>query len=91
MTQDTESRIKFPEERFDGTNTLLTQTEEQAIADNLVEYHDIFARHRTDIGMKMKFKVKLTPKDDKADYSENLPTTIELKDYLNFELALMHK
>ena len=65
--------------------------EKQAIEDILVEYHDIFARHRMDIGMNTEFKVKLTPKDDKADYSQNLPMPIHLKEDLIVELALMHK
>ena len=63
--ESTESRSKFLK-RFDWTDTLLTETEKQAIEDILVEYHDIFARHRMDIGINTEFKVKLTPKDDKA-------------------------
>ena len=58
---------------FDWTDTLLTEVEKQAVEDILVEYHDIFARHRMDIGTNTKFKVKLTPNDDKAVYSQNLP------------------
>ena len=52
--------------RFDWTDTLLTETEKQAIEDVLVDYHNIFIRHRMDIGMNTEFKKKLTPKDDKA-------------------------
>ena len=55
--------------RFDWTDTLLTETENQAVEDILVDYHDSFARHRMDFGMNTEFKVKLTPKDDKAVYS----------------------
>ena len=88
---DTESQIQFPEERFDWTDTQLTETEEQSIKDILVDYHDILTRHRTDIRMKTEFKVKLTPKDDKTDYDQSLPTPVDLKDDLNVELALMHK
>ena len=88
--ESTESRNKFLK-RFDWTDTLLTQTEKQAIEDILVEYHDIFARHRVDIGMNTEFKVKLTPKDDKAVYSQSLPMPIHLKEDLIVELALMHK
>ena len=77
--------------RFDWTDTLLTDTEKQAVQDILVEYHDIFARHRMDIGMNTEFKVKLTPKDDKAVYSQSLPMPIHLKEDLIVELALMHK
>ena len=88
--ESTESRNKFLK-RFNWTNTLLTEMEKHAIEDVLVEYHDIFARHRMDIGMNTEFKVKLTPKDDKAVYSQSLPRPIHLKEDLIVELALMHK
>ena len=44
-----------------------------------------------DIGMNTEFKLKLTPKDDKAVYSQSLPIPIHLKEDLIVELALMHK
>ena len=88
--ESTESRNKFLK-RFDWTHTLLTEKEKQAIEDILVGYHDIFARHRMDIGMNTEFKVQLTPKDDKAAYSQSLPMPIHLKEDLIVELALMHK
>ena len=87
---NTESRTKLLK-RFNWTDTLLTETEKQAVEDILVEYHDIFARHRMDIGMNTEFKVKLTRKDDKSVYSQNLPMPIHLKEDLIVELALMHK
>ena len=87
---DSESRTEFLK-RFDWTDTLLTETEKQAVEDILVEYHDIFAGHRMDIGMNTEFKVKLTPKDDKAVYSQSIPMPIHLKEDLIVELALMHK
>ena len=67
------------------------KTEKQAIEDILVEYHDIFARHRMDIGMNTEFRVGLNPKDDKAVYSQSLPMPIHLKEDLIVELVLMHK
>ena len=63
--ESAESRKKFLK-RFDWTDTLLTETEEQAMEGILVDYHDIFAGHRMDIGMNLEFKVKLTTKDDKV-------------------------
>ena len=87
---DNESRIEFLK-RFDWTDTVLNEKEKHAVEDNLVEYHDIFARHRMDIGMNTEFKVRLTPKDDKAVYSQSLPMPIHLKEDLIVELALMHK
>ena len=44
-----------------------------------------------DIGTNTEFKVKLTPKDAKAVYSQSLPMPIHLKEDLIVELALMHK
>ena len=41
--------------------------------------------------MNKEFKVRLTPKDDKAVYSQSLPMPIHLKQDLIFELALMLK
>ena len=76
---------------FDWTNTLLTETGKPAVEGILVEYHDIFARHGMDIGMNTEFKVKLTPWDDRAVYSQNLPMPNHLKEGLIVELALMHK
>ena len=87
---DIESRMEILK-RLDWTVTVLRDTEIQAIEDVLVEYHDIFARHRMDIGMNTEFKVKLTPKEDKAVYSQSLPVRIHLKEDLIVELALMHK
>ena len=88
--ESTEFRNNFLK-RFDWTDTLLTETEEQAIEDILVDFHDIFARHRMDIGMNTEFKVKLTPKDDKAVNNQSLPMPIHLKEDLIVELAQMHK
>ena len=77
--------------RFDWTDTLLTETEKQAVEGIVVDYHDIFARHKMDTGMNTEFKMKLTPKDDNVVYSQSLPMPIYLKEDLLVELALMHK
>ena len=65
--------------------------EKQSIEVFLVDYHDIFARHRMDIGMNTEFKLKLTPKDDKVVYCQSLPMPIHLKEDIIVELTLMHK
>ena len=87
---DVESRMKFLK-WFDWTDTLLTEPEKHAGENILVEYHDIFARHRMDIGMNTEFKLRLTLKDDKAVNSQSLPMPIHLKEDLLVELALKHK
>ena len=85
-----ESRMQFLK-RIDWTYTLLTETGKQAVEDIPVEYHDIFATHKIDIGMNTELKVKLTQKVDRAVYSQNLPVAIHLKKDLIVGLALMHR
>ena len=48
---------------------MLQPAELARIEDLLVEFNDIFARHRFDLGMNEDFKVKLTSKDDSPAYS----------------------
>ena len=72
-------------------DTMLTETEKQAVEKILVENHDFFATHRLDIGLNTEFKVRLLPKDDKAVYSQSLPRAIHLKEDLIVELALVQK
>ena len=57
----------------------------------IVEYNDIFARHRLDIGINNSFKVKLTPKDERPIHTQSLSVPINLKEDLTVELALMHR
>ena len=65
---DIESRKQFLA-NFDWADSTLNPTEIAQIEELLVEFHDIFARHRFDIGMNEDFKIKLTPKDDSLAYS----------------------
>ena len=69
---------------------MLQQHEIRQIETLLVEFHDIFARHRFDIGVNEEFTVKLTPKD-KSAYSQSLPTPVNLKEDMLIEMALLHK
>ena len=87
---DAKSRKAFLS-NFDWTDTTLSQEEQKQIEEILIEFHDIFARHRFDIGTNREFKVKLTPNDDRPAYSQSLPTPINLKDDITVELALLHK
>ena len=88
--EDSESRRQFLT-NFDWTDSTLQPHEIARIEDLLVEFHDIFARHRFDIGMNEEFTVKLTPKDDSPAYSQSLPTPINLKEDILVELALLQR
>ena len=77
---------------FDWPDTTLSPERQEEIEEILIEFHNIYARHRLDIGTKREFKVKLTPIDDRPAYGQNLPlTSINLKDGITVELALLHK
>ena len=87
---DKESRRDFLS-NFDRKDSMLQHHEIKKIESLLVEYHDIFARHRFDIGMNEDFMIKLTPKDDSPAYSQSHPTPVNLKEDILVELALLHK
>ena len=57
----------------------------------LVEFHDIFARHRFHKGTNEEFKVELTPKNDSPACSQTLPTPINLKEDILVELAILQR
>ena len=82
------TRITVGDHRSDS---MLQPEKIRRIEDLLVEYHNIFARNRFEIGMNDEFKVKLTPKDDSPAYSQSLPTPINLKEDILVELALLHR
>ena len=79
-----ESRNQFLA-NSDWTDTTLNPTEIAQIEELLVEFHDMFGRHRFDVGMKEDFKVKVTPKDDSPAYSPSLPTRINLNENILVE------
>ena len=56
-----------------------------------MEFQDIFARHRFNIGMNEEIKVKLTPKDDSPVYSQSLPAPINFKEDILVELPMLHR
>ena len=87
-TMDKESRAKF-KKNFDWKDSTLAPEEIAKIEELLVEFHDIFARHRFDIDMNEE--VKLTPKDDSPANSQSLPALINLEEDILVELAMLHK
>ena len=89
-TENDEFRNKFFA-MFKWTNSLIMGKDRDNLENTIVEFHDIFARHRLDIGMNTQCKVSLTPQDDKPLYTQSLPVSINLKEDLTVELALMHR
>ena len=87
---DADSETHFLE-RFDWYDNLFTEANKQGVKDILVEYNDIFARHRNDIGMNTQFKVEVTPQDDKAVFRQQLLSPFHLKESLIVQIAQMHR
>ena len=76
---------------FKWTNALITGKNRDSLENTMFEFHDIFARHRLDIGMNTQLKVSLTAQDDKPVYTQSIPIPINLKKDLKVELDLMHR
>ena len=57
-----EQRREFLKD-FNWNYSLLTEEEKQQVEDLLVEYNDIFGRHRLDISINTELTIKLTPKE----------------------------
>ena len=89
-TKDQESRKKFLD-MFQWEGSQIEGNDRKQLEQTIIEYNDIFARHRFDIGINNNFKVKLTPKDERPIYTQSLPVPINLKEDLTVELALMHR
>ena len=61
-TKDQESRKKFLD-MFHWEGSQIEGNDRKQLEQTIIEYNEIFARHRLDIGINTSFKVKLTPKD----------------------------
>ena len=87
---DEESRRKFLN-NFAWKDSMQQQQEIKEIESLLVDFHDIFARHRFNIGINEEFSVKLAAMYDSPAYSQTLPTPGNLKEDILVELASLHK
>ena len=76
-------------QQFHWSRSALTAEQTQEMQKLLVEYRDIFAKHRFDVGYITELKVKLTRDHDLPVYVQSPPTTIHLRDEILVELGLM--
>ena len=77
-------------EKFDWQNSVLTFEQKCQVENLLMEFSDIFAKHRFDVGYNTELKIKLTPEHNLPVYVQSPQTPIHLRDELTVELALMH-
>ena len=69
---------------------MLTQEQRSKVEDLLVEFSEIFAKHRYDVGYSSDLRTKLKPEHTRPLYTQGPPTPIHLRQELTVELALMH-
>ena len=86
---DCEQKEKFLQ-NFKWENSVLTPKQKVEVEKLPVEFYDIFAKHRFDVGYNTKLKIKLTPEHDMPVYVQSPISPIHLRDELIVELALMH-
>ena len=75
--------------KFDWNSSILAADQKNDIESILVEFEDIFPRHRFDVGYNMEMRVKLTPEHLNPVYMQSPPTPIHLKDEMIIGLSLL--
>ena len=75
--------------KFSWEKLSLNYEQKAVVVELLVEFSDIFAKHRFDVGYNTDLKIKLTP-ERRIPIYEGPPTPIHLRNELQVELALMH-
>ena len=85
---DNEYRNQFLQ-RFKWNESVLKADEKQQVEDLLIEFSDIFAKHRFDVAYNAKISWKLTPEHNQPVYNHSPPTPIHLREELQVELALL--
>ena len=68
---------------------VLNDHQKEKLEINLVECHDLFAKHRFDVGYNTKLKIKPTPERPLPVYVQGPPAPIHLRDENLVELALL--
>ena len=81
-------RKKFLQ-RFEWKDSVLNEAQKQQVEELLVEFSEIFAKHRFDVGYNSEITMKLTPEHDQPVYTQSPPTPIHLREELQVELALL--
>ena len=76
-------------QRFQWKDSVLNRQQKQQLEELLIEFSDIFAKHRFDVGYNSEITMKLTPEHDKPVYTQSPPTPIHLREELQVELALL--
>ena len=75
--------------KFSWDTCVLNFDQKRQLEEFLVEYHDVFAKRRLDLGYNTELKIKLIPEHPLPVYVQGPPATIHLRDEILVELALL--
>ena len=87
-TENSRDRREFLK-KFSWDTCAINNDQKEDLEEFLVEYHDVFAKHRFDVGYNTEVKIKLTPEHPLPVYVQGPPAPIHLRDELLVELALL--
>ena len=68
---------------------VLNVDQKRQLEEFLAEYHDVFAKHRFDVGYNAELKIELTLEHPLPLYVQGPPAPIHLRDEILIELALL--
>ena len=74
--------------KFSWDTCVLNADQKRQLEEFLVEYHDVFAKHRFDVGYNTELKIKLTPEHPLPVYVQGPPAPIHLRDEILIQFAL---
>ena len=89
LKMNLQDRLTFIK-NFKWKNSVLKEDQKSKVEDLLVDFSDIFAKHRFDVGYNSDLKIKLKPEDTRPLCAHGPPTSIHLRHELTVGLALMH-
>ena len=75
--------------KFSWDTCVLNADQKRQLEEFLVEYRDVSAKHRFDVGYNTELKIKLTPEHPVPVFVQGPPAPIHLPDEILVELALL--
>ena len=76
--------------KFSWDICVLNADQKRQLEEFLIEYHEVFAKTRFDVGLNTELKIKLTFEHPFPVYVQGPPAPIHLRDEILDELALLH-
>ena len=74
---------------FSCDTCVLKADQKRQLEEFPVEYHEVFAKHRFDVGCNTELKIKLTPEQPLPIFVQGPPAPIHLRDEILIEFALL--